>query len=176
MNGQDRCILDVGFLLHIGQRKKEYGSKSHTWKSLSVLIGKYMRPRSLLTHASTPIFSLTSSAAVCSNPVGTVAPMVTVMMSPVVASFSGEEEEVGGPTLVSGPCSAAPPSWEDMLYVCVCTGPRGITGYERCVSQLVASSVTPKEQERPRERERDSDCHVLHIFPYSAMHDILKNI
>lgn len=103
-----------------------------TWKSLSVVIGKYMRPRSLLIRASTPIFSLTSSAAVCSNPVGTVAPMVTEMMSPVVASLSVEEEELDGPT-VSGPGSAAPSSWEDMLDLCTMRGWN--------VSQLVPSSV-----------------------------------
>lgn len=101
-----------------------------TWKSLSVVIGKYMRPRSLLIRASTPIFSLTSSAAVCSNPVGTVAPMVTEMMSPVVASLS--LEELDGST-VSGPGSAAPSSWEDMLDLCT---ERGWT-----VSLLVPSSV-----------------------------------
>lgn len=59
--------------------------KIPTWKSLSVVIGKYIRPRSLLIRASTPIFSLISSADVCSNPVGTVAPMVTVMMAESVS-------------------------------------------------------------------------------------------
>lgn len=78
---------------------------------MSDAIGKYMRPRSLLIIASTPIFSLTSSAAVCSNPVGTVAPMVTVMTSPMGASFSEEEEAD-----VQEPGSASPSSWEDMLY------------------------------------------------------------
>lgn len=85
--------------------------ESYTWKSLSVVIGKYIRPRSLLMCTSTPIFSLTSSAAVCSNPVGTVAPMVAVMVWPVVASVSG-----GRGSIVSGPCSAAASSGEDMLY------------------------------------------------------------
>lgn len=82
----------------------------HTWKRLSVVIGKYIRPRSLLILVSAPIFSLTSSAAVCSKPVGTVAPMVTVMMSPVVASLSvdGELDD----SSVFGPCSD---SCEDML-------------------------------------------------------------
>lgn len=72
-----------------------------TWKSLSVVIGKYIRPRSLLTCASTPIFSWTSSAAVCSNPVGTVAPMVTVMVSEAVDSISA----VGGSAASPSPCN-----------------------------------------------------------------------
>lgn len=85
--------------------------KIYTWKSLSVATGKYIRPRSLLMWTSTPIFSLTSSAAVCSNPVGTVAPMVTVMMVPGLASFS-----VGGGSTVSEPCPVAASSREAMLY------------------------------------------------------------
>ena len=117
------------------KNKASTDSLLHTWKSLSVVIGKYMRPRSLLIRASTPIFSLTSSAAVCSKPVGTVAPMVTVMMSPVVASFS-VEEEVDAPT-VSGPCSAAPSPCDDMMRLC--SRHRCVTGW--CVSQLVQISA-----------------------------------
>ena len=56
--------------------------------SLSVDISKYILPRSLLILASAPIFSPTSSAAVCSKPVGTVAPMVTVKTDSLSLSFA----------------------------------------------------------------------------------------
>lgn len=128
-----KAFLFSQYILTVRHTLEEQGTfwlfEFHTWKSLSVVIGKYIRPRSLLMRASTPIFSLTSSAAVCSNPVGTVAPTVTVMMSPVMGSFS-VEEGVGGPT-VFGPCSAASSSWDDMLFLC--TSCRGVTGF---VSQL----------------------------------------
>lgn len=119
----------------------------YTWKSLSVVIGKYMRPRSLLMCTSTPIFSLTSSAAVCSNPVGTVAPTVTVMMWAVLASFS-----VGMGSIVSGTGSAAGSSREDMLYS------RSKQTYEwTCYTyrQTSDSHITSKD------RPTISRCHML---------------
>lgn len=48
-----------------------------TWARLSTEMSKYILPRSLLILHGDPNFSLTSSAAVCSKPVGTVAPIVT---------------------------------------------------------------------------------------------------
>lgn len=48
-----------------------------TWAKLSTEMSKYILPRSLLILHDDFNFSLTSSAAACSKPVGTVAPIVT---------------------------------------------------------------------------------------------------
>lgn len=111
---------------------------------MSVVTGKYIRPRSLLMCTSTPIFSLTSSAAVCSNPVGTVAPMVTVRMLPVLASFS-----VGAGSTVSDRCPAAASSREAMLYSKL-AGQKQTYDWTCCHSYCQASDshISPRERQR----------------------------